>query len=199
LPAGMGYVGPAYDFGPGGAVFSPNITVTFGLDANITLAHLDTGGLRMGHWSGAAWEILDCRFDIVTNSVTTSVSGFSAYAVLVKRSSASEAASIPVPASTPSDGPTTANITSPAAALVVTEPYLSTTPGSAPNITGETNDMAQRPDIAVLSSDSVPVLRMSFFAEMIGAAACLIGLTTAMIYVGHRRSLRAARSNTVQR
>ncbi|HEY40240.1 MAG TPA: PKD domain-containing protein [Dehalococcoidia bacterium] len=84
-PAGSAIIGQVYDFGPDGATFSPAVTLTVEYDPNELPAGVSEEDLVLAFWDVDAgeWVILgDSAVDADANTISASVSHFTAFAVL---------------------------------------------------------------------------------------------------------------------
>jgi len=94
-PADTDVLGLTYDLGPDGATFDPPITITFTYDEADIPEGVDEGDLVIAFWDEAAdeWVVLeDVTVDPVTNTISASVSHFTAFTVLAPTRPASFAA-----------------------------------------------------------------------------------------------------------
>ncbi|MDD4985100.1 MAG: CARDB domain-containing protein [Dehalococcoidales bacterium] len=88
-PEDYGIIGLVYDLGPDGATFHPAITVILGYDDSLLSGGVGEGTLVIAerYEPGGEWVILeDSTVDPVTNTISASLSHFSAFAVLVPAS-----------------------------------------------------------------------------------------------------------------
>jgi len=84
-PSGAALVGPAYDFGPEGATFSPSIALSLKYDRSSLPSGLTEKNLVAATWDAAAGEWVEIRSAVDADGakITVTVSHFSRYAVLV--------------------------------------------------------------------------------------------------------------------
>jgi len=84
-PADTNVLGLTYDLGPDGATFDPPITITFTYDEADIPEGVDEGDLVIAFWDDDAdeWVVLEgVTVDPVTNTISASVSHFTAFTVL---------------------------------------------------------------------------------------------------------------------
>ena len=75
----------AYDFGPEGAKFQPPITLTLIYDPTILSGGITGQSLGIAWWDGTSWIDQACELNIAANSISTRVSHFSLYALVVNK------------------------------------------------------------------------------------------------------------------
>jgi hypothetical protein len=91
-PADTDVIGLTYDLGPDGATFNPPITITFTYDEADIPEGVDEEDLVIAFWDEDAdeWVVLEnVTVDPVTNTISASVSHFTAFTVLAPTRSAS--------------------------------------------------------------------------------------------------------------
>ncbi len=76
-------IGFAYDLGPDGATFDPSITIAFTYDEADIPEGVDEEDLVIEFWDEdvGEWVSLECTVDPATNTITASVSHFTAFAI----------------------------------------------------------------------------------------------------------------------
>ncbi len=84
-PAQSSIIGLVYDLGPNGATFDPAVTLTFNYDDSLVPQGVNEKKLAIAVWDNAAgkWVELTSTVDTTTNTISASVSHFSAYTILV--------------------------------------------------------------------------------------------------------------------
>jgi hypothetical protein len=77
-------IGLTYDLGPSGATFNPAITLEFTYDEGDIPEGVSEGNLVVAMWDEGAgkWVDLPCTVDPETNTITVSVSHFTAFSVI---------------------------------------------------------------------------------------------------------------------
>ncbi|MDY6932143.1 MAG: NosD domain-containing protein, partial [Halobacteriota archaeon] len=90
-PLSLGGTVGAYNYGPKGATFDPDATITMVFDPNL-LSKGDTVVIKI--FDGAKWTSLDTSVDLKENTATAKVSHFSIFALFVEEGT--ETQSIPV-------------------------------------------------------------------------------------------------------
>jgi len=83
-PADANIIGLAYDFDPDGAMFSPPITLTWNYDPDVLPEGVTEESLIMAYYEEAVdeWIGLVCVVDTENNTITASVSHFTAFAII---------------------------------------------------------------------------------------------------------------------
>ena len=84
-PAGSGFVGIAYNFSPDGATFSPAVSITVSYSYEDLPAGASEQNLILAYYDADAgrWQELESTVDTGANTITASISHFTAFAVLV--------------------------------------------------------------------------------------------------------------------
>ena len=119
-PAGNALV-MAYSFGPDGATFNPELTITLKYDPASLPPNVAEKDLYVAYYDGTSWQNLATTVDPVTKTLTAKISHFSTYAVM-------GLTAVPAPAVTATPTPT------PAVTAIPT-PVLTPTVTAAPVIT----------------------------------------------------------------
>jgi len=90
-PPGQTLVGPAYDCGPDGTMFVPEISLTFNYDPADIPKGVSVAHLVMGYWDSDHWVMLPTKVNHTADTVTVSVAHFTPFAILAKLPEASAA------------------------------------------------------------------------------------------------------------
>jgi VCBS repeat-containing protein len=187
----------AYDFGPTGASFYPYMTLILKYDPEM-LSGVDPADLKMAHWNGINWEILqDTVLDTEIHTISVRIWHVSSYAFLSPV--IATATTIPVPITTTPSPTTTTPTIIPTPPPAPEEAPTSITP-LAPEITIPTPAPVEvTTTIAPVTTteattDEVSVYRLSLLASAIGVAVFFIAMVTAIILMVHRRRPNSSQS-----
>jgi hypothetical protein len=89
-PADASIIGTAYDIGPGGCTFEPEIYLMFRYNESLIPIGFSESDLVVATWQNGDWvELEDCVIDTDKNTITAPVSHFSTFAVLARTLEAS--------------------------------------------------------------------------------------------------------------
>lgn len=125
-PPPDGAVVLAYNFGPDGAQFNPPITLTLNYDPNSLPSGTVESKLYIAYWDGTKWQTLQSTVDTANHTVTTQISHFSAFALMVPKIIPTPIPTLnPTPATTPTPTQTPTSTPTP---VVTPEPKSATTP-----------------------------------------------------------------------
>jgi hypothetical protein len=128
----------AYDIGPGGATFTPPITLTMNYNPATLPAGVVESTLYIAYWDGSAWQALPSTVDTRVKTVTASLAHFTIFALMGQVISAPTPTPVPTPVpaltptptSTPTPTPTLTPTTTATPVFTPTPvPTSSSTPG----------------------------------------------------------------------
>ena len=161
-----------YTFGPAGATFNPNITVSMSYDPANLPAEVIEANLYLAYYDGTGWIKLESTVDPSTKTVSARVSHFSTFSLLGK------IAQLSVPSPAPVTSPSPARqVTTTSASPTIANYSIGKTPIPAPSTTP-----AQK-SISPAQSGQVQPTASSTKAASDNSLAWLVIIVVAVIFI----------------